>query len=325
MDFKIFTTFCEKIEEMIYKTVPVHLQGAVKILIDNCVRDEEAMYIKTEKEKIKEEALPDKNDNEEELMWDEMLLAEIPVKCNSGLPDMDDVFQELHKQIEVQKKALLNAIARLVLEIWSPKMKTYAERVILKKAIDFNYLREDQIKFVTIFSNYNEDHIPEAANWIIKQDDQLIIDLLWMVFNLKQHFYNVHSNRMQVIKIANALNEKWEGLQEKIIERHDLTKYALNQAMGYTLGEVHNKKHDIWEKACNLHVNNEPHHPEMWSNVHTADEKRKKLKHWIQDECYDKLDSSTLSQMDLESEKMVSPFLLEVFLDLYSSVENFLY
>lgn len=227
----------------------------------------------------------------------------------------------MKRKSKAEKAALPVAIAKLIMEVWSPQMRRHAEALILQKAIEEQYLQEDHLKWVHVLEKSDDDYDNDSRNngWVIENQDSTIIELIWNRFNIKEHFSTVKSHRMWIQRSYDRLKDFVPSLHAEIIERHDLSKFAFSQAIGYTLKWVHNLYNDIWKTACDLHLHNEPHHPQTWSNLHTPEEKRKALEYWTKDVCefhngcpY----GIDIANLDLNSEDLAEPFLLESFIDM---------
>lgn len=224
---------------------------------------------------------------------------------------------EIKRKAESQSLHL--AIARLVMEVWSPKMKRHIEHLILNKAVEEKYLEERHLKWVNVLDRAESENTTEAESWVVDHQDGVMVDLLWNIFNMKQHFEQTCNHRLWIQRSFDRLSSFMPELHAEIIDRHDLSKFAFSQAVGYTLKWVHSGWHNIWAVSCNLHLNNEPHHPDMWSTTHTPQEKLRRLELWTKDTC----DFHTgfpygisLTTINLSSEALALPFLLESFIDM---------
>lgn len=224
----------------------------------------------------------------------------------------------MKRKFKAEKAALPIAVAKLIMEIWSPQMRRYAEKLILQKAVEENYLKEDHLKWVHVLDTPDDDNDSDNG-WLIETEDNAIIELIWNRFNIKEHYDQVRSHRMWIQRSYDRLKDFVPSLPAEIIERHDLSKFAFSQAIGYTLKWVHNLYSEIWKTACDLHLHNEPHHPQTWSKLYTPEEKMKKLEHWMKDVCdfhngcpY----GLDIANLDLNSEDLAEPFLLESFIDM---------
>ncbi|KAK4308500.1 hypothetical protein Pmani_019806 [Petrolisthes manimaculis] len=218
---------------------------------------------------------------------------------------------------KAEEASLPIAVARLVMELWSPKMRSHAEKLILQNAVKEGHLSEHHLKWVYVFGNPSEEDGDDG--WVIDTEDHTIVDLIWEKFKIKEHFSQVSSHRAWIQQTYDRLKEHLPTLSPEIIERHDLSKFAFSQAIGYTLKWVHNTYHNIWKTACDLHLFNEPHHPQCWKKEESADSKRTKLELWLKDAC----DFSSgcpygvdLTNLDLSTEDLAEPFMLESFVDM---------
>ncbi|KAK8734915.1 hypothetical protein OTU49_005726 [Cherax quadricarinatus] len=216
---------------------------------------------------------------------------------------------------KAERAATYISIAVLITEVWSPKMRKYAEKLMLNKAICENYLESKDIKFVCVLDSAEE----EEDGWVIEDQDDIIIDLIWNKYNMKAYFDQVNVHRLWVQRSYDRLKGFMPSLCPEVIERHDLTKFAFSQAVGYTLKFVHSTAHDIWRIACDFHLHNEPHHPQTWSKIYTPEEKCKKLELWMK--CAGEICDGfpygvNLATHDFASEDFAEVFLLESFLDM---------
>nr|BDT62967.1 MAG: hypothetical protein [Trachysalambria curvirostris nimavirus] len=188
-----------------------------------------------------------------------------------------------NKMGPTNEKLYYVAIATLIMDVWSPLMKNHVEDLILRKAVEENYLEDRHLKFVKVFDDEKDNNTNE--DWIIKDQDDAMVQLVWGVFNMKEHFKKTNTHRDYIRKTIDRLGEYMPELHKDIVDRHDLSKFAFSQAIGYTLKWVHKITNDISEMALKLHLNNEPHHPQMWSHTHTPREKRLKTEMWTKNCC----------------------------------------
>lgn len=223
--------------------------------------------------------------------------------------------KEKDKDSETEASNL--AIARVMMQLWSPQMFRHAETLILKEAVKEKYFEEKDFKFICVF---NEDAEESGdISWLIQDQDDVIIDLVWNIFNLKAHFDGVHIHRMLIKKSYERLKSFLSDLHPEIIERHDLSKYAFSQAIGYTLKFIHKSSHPIWRAACDLHLKHEPHHPQAWCKNINPKAKLQMLEKWLQvsseirSDCMYGID---LSKLNLENGYLPLPFLLESYVDM---------
>lgn len=281
--------------DMMHRTVPESLQNEVSCVIESARVKEE--------EKLKQESSRFARQD----------------KCygnHVGQNQNHESDRLLESKQQAEKTAMRIAIAVLITQVWSPKMRKHVENLILNKAIQENYLESKLKKFVCILDD--KDELKEN-DWVIEDQDDIIIDMIWNRFNMKEHFHHVRTHRLWVQRSYDKLKDFMPALCLEIIERHDLTKFAFSQAVGYTLKFVHNTYHDIWRSACDFHLHNEPHHPQTWSKIYTPEEKYQKLELWIR--CTDEIQNGfaygiNLTPNDLISENFPEVFLLESFLDM---------
>ncbi|XP_064117779.1 uncharacterized protein LOC135223208 [Macrobrachium nipponense] len=221
------------------------------------------------------------------------------------------------------------AIAEVMMQLWSGKMYRYVENLILTKAIREGYFESGQRAFVHALDGDLEEQEEEKGrhpDWVIRNQDETIIRLVWEMFNMKQHFDEVRNHRHWIKKTYSRLKGFLPELSPETIDRHDLTKYAFSQAIGYTLKWVHGISHPIWHAACTLHIYNEPHHKEMWSERDTTKQKRNKLETWLwagsplsQDCCHDGegvLPVDCQGQQQQQKQQFPVSFLLESVVDM---------
>ncbi|XP_068201466.1 uncharacterized protein [Palaemon carinicauda] len=214
-------------------------------------------------------------------------------------------------------KASNLAIAMVMMQLWSPSMFRYAENLILREAVREKFIEEKDFRFICVFNEDAEES--DAIDWVIQDQDDVIIDLVWNTFNLKTHFDGVHIHRTLIKKSYERLKTSLADLHPEIIERHDLSKYAFSQAIGYTLKFIHKSSHPIWKAACDLHLKQEPHHPQAWSKTISSEAKLQMVKKWLQVSeenhggCVYGID---ISNLNLENGYLPLPFLLESYVDM---------
>lgn len=88
--------------------------------------------------------------------------------------------------------------------------------------------------------------------------------LLYQEFNIKEHYKIVDSHRQFVMKAYNRLRKFVPNISETQAQNHDLSKYDLVQAIGYTVRWVHLIDNDTWRAALDNHYKREPHHPQFF-------------------------------------------------------------
>nr|BDT62968.1 MAG: hypothetical protein [Trachysalambria curvirostris nimavirus] len=208
------------------------------------------------------------------------------------------------------------AIATLIMDVWSPLMKNHVEDLILRKAVEENYLEDRHLKWVKVFDDEKDNNTNE--DWIIQDQDDAMVQLVWGVFNMKEHFKYINTHRDFIKKAFDRVGKYMPELHHDIIDRHDLSTFAFSQAIGYTLRRVHNIRHYIWEMARTFHLNNEPHHLQMWSYTHTPREKRLKLKIWTK-HCCESYQGGPygldVNKLKFNSQDMPIPYIYESYID----------
>ena len=244
----------------------------------------------------------------------QLLEQTVPVFLYKNIKDISQNYLEMPSE---HAEPLL--IANVIMKFWSLKMFRYAENLILDKAIEDGYFKREQKKFIKIFNQEEEEEEENTKyNWVITNKDNIIINLIWEKFNMKNHFEQVSSHRNWVLRSYLALKDVLPHNNDnnllEIINRHDLSKFAFRQAIGYTLKWVHNINRDpIWEAARILHIWNEPHHPQMWHLNQT--QTRKRIKTWLNNNN----NNNNNNNLNLDNEKHIFfplIFLLESYIDM---------
>ncbi|CAG2207936.1 unnamed protein product [Mytilus edulis] len=90
--------------------------------------------------------------------------------------------------------------------------------------------------------------------------------LLFIEFNMKEHYSQVNSHRHFVLKAYNRLKDFVPNMLKEDAENHDLSKYDFSQAIGYTARWVHMLDNDAWKKSLDDHYKREPHHPQYFGS-----------------------------------------------------------
>ena len=210
-------------------------------------------------------------------------------------------------------------IAEVMKNLWSRHMLHYVENLILKKACEEKYFDKDQWHCIKVIDkiNNNNNNNNDDDDWIIHDKNNVIIHLIWYTFNMKQHFDQVKSHRYWIVQSYRRLQKFLpKKLTFKIIKRHDLSKYAFSQAIGYTLRWVWGvKNHPIWIKARSLHLLNEPHHPQMWREDVLPGTKMERINTWMA-ENYSYYSPPLPPHHNYYSSDMPPEFLLESLIDM---------
>nr|BDT62754.1 MAG: hypothetical protein [Metapenaeus joyneri majanivirus] len=208
-------------------------------------------------------------------------------KQHNNKRTQDNLYLKSEENIEkeIKERVMLLNIADLIMNIWSSNMKKYAEKVILEWALKLNYFNTSQYSWIHFLeqthknvmsaphTTIGKDNNDEYDNWVINDSDIIIIELVWNRFNMREHFEQTKSHRYWIKESYNRLKQFLPKLSQEIIDRHDISKFAFSQAVGYTLNWVHNIKYTkIYLTACNFHLYNEPHHPQFWGKKNMTEE-----------------------------------------------------
>ncbi|KAF7682633.1 Deoxyuridine 5'-triphosphate nucleotidohydrolase [Astathelohania contejeani] len=100
-----------------------------------------------------------------------------------------------------------------------------------------------------------------------------LANFLWINLKIKQYFLQTHSHRLHVFDIYDQLCThrhlflQLPSLSRKVIETHDMSKYSVVLALGYTWREVHNFNYSYTNMAIQIHKLNENYHPQAWNNT----------------------------------------------------------
>ncbi|KAK3106134.1 hypothetical protein FSP39_013420 [Pinctada imbricata] len=107
----------------------------------------------------------------------------------------------------------------------------------------------------------------EAEKAVISHDtDNKFYNLLVQNFKIKEHFSQVCSHRKFVKKSFERLKKYLTHMKADDAEKHDLTKFTMAQAVGYTARWVHGVDNKAWQSALEHHYCNEPHHPQYYGH-----------------------------------------------------------
>ena len=233
-----------------------------------------------------------------------------PVKSSCSF--LNDI-QLLQESITKSQDGKITAeyIADVMLNRWSEKTFRNVENLILKKAIKEGYFEEYQLQLVKIFDDRME--FPENIN-----NTTTITYIIWNIFNMKEHFDRVKSHRYWILESYERLKSFLSPeLDYDIIVRHDLSKYAFSQAIGYTLRWVWAVDPDnpLWVAARDLHLFNEPHHPQLWCV--SPNEKRNRINFWLTPRRGEAREDEKFINHDFTKHReMPTPFLHESFIDI---------
>ncbi|XP_063608476.1 uncharacterized protein LOC134782762 [Penaeus indicus] len=189
----------------------------------------------------------------------------------------------------IRMNGLPVAIAKVYYKIWSVRFQNVVESALLDRCLKEAYFRERDLQHILRRpKKMSSEACPESAAGV---------KLLWTCLRVEKHFQDVASHRywlMQTFrrlvsdaKIFGELDCKTVARLHVRCERHDLSKFRLEQAVGYTLRWVHGLHSDLWVRACNLHLLQEDHHPQYYfrrahidmqkGDAHTDDERMDEL------------------------------------------------
>lgn len=134
--------------------------------------------------------------------------------------------------------------------------------LFLRRLLKRGFIKEDHLKWIFVVENQVKsmgvDSDTEIPNISMTEND--LVNLIWEDFNVREHFSQMKSHRGWLMESFHRIGKYMPELPEEVIERHDLSKFAFSQALGYTLMWVHGINHSFWTRACNLHLHHEPHH-----------------------------------------------------------------
>nr|BDT62605.1 MAG: hypothetical protein [Metapenaeus ensis majanivirus] len=252
---------------------------------------------------------------------------------------------------ENKDQITMSNIAEFITKIWSPRMRQHAENVILNWALKLEYFSNWHHQWICILKDVTTSGFgggccsgsggsggggggsggggggsggggggsgdDDDGDWVIENQNDAIIELVWIRFNMRQHFAQTKDHRFWVLKSYERLKSFVPKLSQEVIERHDLSKFAFNQAVGYTLRWVHNiRDSPIWKSACDFHLYHEPHHPQVWKRWYnkTVQEKRMKIKNWQSN--MEEKPVKDISEIRFESDDMAQTFLQESLIDM---------
>ncbi|XP_042890153.1 uncharacterized protein LOC122265064 isoform X2 [Penaeus japonicus] len=168
------------------------------------------------------------------------------------------------------------AIANVYYYIWAARFQNIVESALLDRCIKHGYLRERDLRHIL---RRPKRTIAEAC-----PRSAAGVKLLWSCLRVEKHFQDTASHRYWLLQTFHRLVSDASifgeldcktvaGLQSRC-DRHDLTKFRLEQAVGFTLRWVHGLHSDLWIRACNLHLLQEDHHPQHYFRRAHIDEQR---------------------------------------------------
>lgn len=168
------------------------------------------------------------------------------------------------------------AIANVYYNIWSVSFQNVVESDLLDRCLKKDYLRERDLQHILCRpKRTSSEACPETAAGV---------ELLWFCLGVEKHFQDTASHRHWVMqtfrrlvsdaKIFGELDCRTVARLRSRCDRHDLSKFRLEQAVGYTLRWVHGLHSDLWVHASNLHLLQEDHHPQHYFRRTRIDELR---------------------------------------------------
>lgn len=165
----------------------------------------------------------------------------------------------------IRTNGLPVAIANVYYNIWSVRFQNVVESALLDRCLKEAYLQERDLQHVLRRPKTSSEASPESAAGV---------ELLWSCLRVEKHFRDTASHRywlMQTFrrlvndaKIFGELDCKSVARLRTRCDRHDLSKFRLEQAVGFILRWVHGLHSDLWVRACNLHLLQEDHHPQHY-------------------------------------------------------------
>ena len=109
----------------------------------------------------------------------------------------------------------------------------------------------------------------EAALAARDTDSPLYI-ILMDDYKMSEHYAQTDSHRQFIVRSFDRLEGSLSAVTRAAAERHDLTKYALVEAVGYTQRWIHQRQSDHWLKALNHHYGVHHHHPQFFTMAKTG-------------------------------------------------------
>ena len=97
-----------------------------------------------------------------------------------------------------------------------------------------------------------------------KDFDSIYYTILFQKFDIKKHFEIVDSHREWVMKSYERLQKYVPHMTVRDAKNHDLSKYSIEQSIGYTAKLVHGVEgsNNVWVESHMDHYQKETHHPE---------------------------------------------------------------
>ncbi|CAL4110069.1 unnamed protein product, partial [Meganyctiphanes norvegica] len=180
-------------------------------------------------------------------------------------------------ELELNQKGAPTTIALCYRYKWSNKLKKDAEKIMVQYGVKESYIRKGDVDFIL-----NE---PRVLDHIYIKGAEEAAELLWSpkFLNVKKHYEETWSHRLWLMRtfqrlvkldklqIFENIDKETQTQLEHRCDIHDLSKFRLDQAVGYALRWVHKIDSPIWYEACNLHLMQEDHHPQHYFSRTTID------------------------------------------------------
>ena len=190
---------------------------------------------------------------------------------NHVIVDFNPVF--LKRYHDVDRKIVQELIAKIQCDDPNlpSKLKSLLECTPVESQADVQKLYNDKGYVEAVTYLWDEILPLEAkleAEHAVGADDaeNKFYKLFVQDFNLREHFSQVCSHRKFIKKAYERFKKYLSHMRAEDAEKHDLTKFMMAQAVGYTARWVHNVDNKSWQAALNHHYCNEPHHPQYWGD-----------------------------------------------------------
>ncbi|KAF0305531.1 hypothetical protein FJT64_022844 [Amphibalanus amphitrite] len=88
--------------------------------------------------------------------------------------------------------------------------------------------------------------------------------ILWDDYRMSEHYAQTDSHREFMVRSFDRLGGYLPAVTRRAAEDHDLSKYELVEAVGYTLRWVHGRQGVHWLEALGHHYGVQEHHPQFF-------------------------------------------------------------
>lgn len=113
---------------------------------------------------------------------------------------------------------------------------------------------------------WTAEQLREAMTALDSRDASSIYYVILMDdFGMRKHFSETDSHREWIVRSYNHLRDYLPEVTAGQAKVHDLSKYSLEEALGYTLRWVYGRTGPVWENALEHHYRWQPHHPQYWT------------------------------------------------------------